>query len=67
MVDRLAMDALDKLDGQPSLFASPLTTKSASSARSLLPVPGDAGQTQSAQSRPHGRQQSARVHDQCLI
>ena len=67
MVDGLTTMALDKHGCQPSLFASPLTTKSASSARSFLPVPMASGQTHRAQSLPLGGQQSARVHYQCLI
>ena len=62
-----AKSGLDKLYGQPALSASPLTTKSAPSARSFLPVPLASGQTQSAQSLPPGGQQSTRVHYQCLI
>jgi hypothetical protein len=67
MVGGLVMGALEKLYRQPSLFASPLTTSSARSARSFLPVSVVAGQTKSAQRPPHGGQQSARVRYQYLI
>jgi hypothetical protein len=66
-VGGLAMRALDKLYGQPYIVAYSLTTNSAPSARSFLSVPVVSGQTQSVQIPPHGGQQSARVHYQCLI
>ena len=67
MVDGLAMRALDKLYGQPSIVAYSLTTQSAPSACSLLPVPGGVGHPHSAQSPPHEGQQRARRHYQCLM
>ena len=67
MVEGLAILALDKHSCQPALFAAPLTTTSAPSARSLLPVPVVAGHTQSAPNPPPEGQKSARVRDQGLM
>ena len=66
MGEGLAIMALDKHRRQPALFASPLPTQRAPSARSLRSVLVVAGQTQRAQPRPHRGQQSARVRYRCL-
>jgi len=67
MGEGLAILALDKHSCQPALCAAPLTTRSAPSARSLLPVPVVSGQTQSAQHPPPGGPKRTRVRDQCLM
>jgi hypothetical protein len=59
--------ALDKHCRQPAVFASPLPTQRAPSARALRSLLVVAGHTPRAQPRPHRGQKSARVRYRCLI
>ena len=67
MGEGLATMAFDKHRRQPAVFASPLKTQRAPSARSLRSLLVVAGQTPHAQPRPHRGQQNARVREPGLM